>query len=65
MTNPKIINYHYNSLQEAVQAYHALLNRLETWAVKYPNYSFEIYLLTSGIKRMPTVKIEVTKHAQA
>jgi hypothetical protein len=62
MTTPKTINYVFNDLQEAVRSYHECLGRLERWSIKYPNYDFDINLLTSGIKRLPTVRVTIIKH---
>lgn len=61
MTTPKTINYVFDNLQEAVRSYHECLDRLERWSVKYPSYTFDINLITSGIKRSPTVRIVVIK----
>jgi hypothetical protein len=62
MTTPKTIHYIFNELQEAVQSYHMCLDRLEKWESMYPQYRFDIDLMTSGIKRSPTVRIAIYKN---
>jgi hypothetical protein len=56
------LNYKFSSLLEAQAMYHKSVDRLEEWVSKYPNYDFDVKLLTTG-HREPTVQITINKNA--
>lgn len=60
----KTISYRFDSLSDAVECYHKCVSRLESWETKYPNYDYDICIITEGIKRMPSVEIKITKREQ-